>query len=173
MFHFQVTQCYLQDVFSFSIVRRALLLQQGIESKPGPTTIGEAVEWYWETCKSGKRSEEQIKIEALRFFLLTSADQSKDKKLFKKALESLMKANINQINLLQKEARKIQNGKGGNYKIPPEDFCPDVCDEKKRKAMLSKQCREEVKVGRKYLRWIDTNFDLFPPIGKVLKAKKE
>ena len=44
---------------------------------------------------------------------------------------------------------------------------------KKRKAMLSKQCREEVKVGRKYLRWIDTNFDLFPPIGKVLKAKKE
>ena len=44
---------------------------------------------------------------------------------------------------------------------------------KKRKAMLSKQCREEVKVGRKYLRWIDTNFVLFPPIGKVLKAKKE
>ena len=129
MFHFQVTQCYLQDVFSFSIVRRALLLQQGIESNPGPTTIGEAVEWYWETCKSGKRSEEQIKIEALRFFLLTSADQSKDKKLFKKALESLMKANINQINLLQKEARKIQNGKGGNYEIPPEDFCPDIRDE--------------------------------------------
>ena len=82
-----------------------------------------------ETCKSGKRSEEQIKIEALRFFLLTSADQSKDKKLFKKALESLMKANINQINLLQKEARKIQNGKGGNYEIPPEDFCPDIRDE--------------------------------------------
>ena len=66
----------------------------------------------------------------MRFFLLTSADQSKDKKLFKKALESLMKANINQINLLQKEARKIQNGKGGNYEIPPEDFCPDVRDEK-------------------------------------------
>ena len=82
LFHFQVTQCYLQDVFSFSIVRRALLLQQGIESNPGPTTIGEAVGWYWETCKSGKRSEEQIKIEALRFFLLTSADQCKDKNLF-------------------------------------------------------------------------------------------
>ena len=84
-----------------------------------------------------------------------------------------MKANTNQINLLQKEARKMHNGKGGNYRIPPEDFCPDVRDEKKRKAMLSKQCREEVKVGRKYLRWIDTNFVLFPPIGKVLKAKKE
>ena len=60
LFHFQVTQCYLQDVFSFSIVRRALLLQQGIESNPGPTTIGEAVEWYRETCKSGNQSEEQI-----------------------------------------------------------------------------------------------------------------
>ena len=47
--------------------------------------IGEAVEWYRDTCKSGKRSEEQIKTEALRFFLLTSADQSKDKKLFKRA----------------------------------------------------------------------------------------
>ena len=47
----------------------------------GPTTIGEAVEWYTETCKSGKRSEEQIKTEALRFFILTSAEQSKDKKL--------------------------------------------------------------------------------------------
>ena len=44
-----------------------------------------------------------------------------------------MKANINQINLLQKEARKIQNGKGGNYEIPPEDFCPDVRDEKNRR----------------------------------------
>ena len=40
-----------------------------------------------------------------------------------------MKANINQINLLQKEAQKIQNGKGGNYEIPPEDFCPDIRDE--------------------------------------------
>ena len=70
LFHFQVTQCYLQDVFSFSTVRRALLLQQGIESNPGPTTIGEAIEWYRETCKSGNRSEEQIKTEALRFFIL-------------------------------------------------------------------------------------------------------
>ena len=168
-----MTQCYLQDVFSFSIVRRTLLLQQGRESNPGPTTIGEAVEWYRETCKSGKRSEEQIKTEDLRFFILTSAEQSKDKKLFKRALESLMKANTNQFKLLQKEARKMHKGKGGSYEIPPEDFCPDVSDEKKRKVMFSEQCREEVKVGRKYLRWIDTNFDLFPPIGKVLKAKKE
>ena len=168
-----MTQCYLQDVFSFSIVRRALLLKQGIESNPGPTTIGEAVEWYRETCKSGKRSEEQIKTEDLRFFILTSAEQSKDKKLFKRALESLMKANTNQFKLLQKEARKMHNGKGGSYEIPPEDFCPDVSDEKKRKVMFSEQCREEVKVGRKYLRWIDTNFDLFSPIGKALKARKE
>ena len=167
-----MTQCYLQDVFSFSIVRRALLLQQGIESNPGPTTIGEAVEWYTETCQSGKRSEEQIKTEALRFFILTSAEQSKDKKLFKRALESLMKANTNQFKLLQKEARKMHNGKRGNYEIPPEDFCPNVSDGKKRKVVFSEQCREEVKVGRKYLRWIDTNFDLFSPNVKALKAKR-
>ena len=84
-----------------------------------PGVLGEAVEWYRETCKSGKRSEEQIKTEDLRFFILTSAEQSGDKKLFKRALESLMKANTKQINLLQKEARKMHNGKGGNYSIPP------------------------------------------------------
>ena len=59
-----------------------------------------------------------------------------------------------------------------HYEIPPEDFCPDVSDEKKRKVMFSEQCREEVKVGRKYLRWIDTNFDLFSPNVKALKAKR-
>jgi len=62
-------------------------------SRAWRATLGQlklAVEWYRETCKN--RSEEQIKTEALRFFVLTSAEQSKDKKLFKRALESLMKA---------------------------------------------------------------------------------
>ena len=167
-----MTQCYRQDVSSFSIVSRALLLQQGIESNPGPTTIGEAVEWYRETCKSGKRSEEQIKTEDLRFFILTSAEQSKDKKLFKRALESLMKANTNQFKLLQKEARKMHKGKGGSYEIPPEDFCPDVRDEKKRKAMLSKQCREEVKVGGNTYAGLTQILFYFHQLAKYLKPKR-
>ncbi len=74
----------------FSVVKRSLLVREGVEANPGPPSIGETLDWYRETLQNGKLSEAKIKSEALIFFNLSSANQMKDKKLFKKALERLV-----------------------------------------------------------------------------------
>ena len=77
-----------------------------MESNPGPQSIRETLNWYRETLQNGKCSEAKIKSESLTFFDLSSANQMKDKKLFKKSLEGLVKAHTKtQKNILREEMK--------------------------------------------------------------------
>ena len=55
--------------------------------------------------------------------------------------------------------------------LPPADYSTQICDDKKRKAFFVKQCREEMKIGSKYLSWIDNDFDLFIASKKVTTSQ--
>ena len=55
----------------------------------------------------------------------------------------------------------------------PDDFSTQISDEKKRKALFVQQCREEIKIGSKYLSWIDKDFELFIDSKKVTSSKVE
>ena len=86
-----------------------------------------------------------------------------------------MKANTNtQKNILQ-EVLKIHNGKGAFNDLPPDDFSTQISDEKNQKALFVQQCRarEEMKIGSKYLSWIDKDFELFIDSKKVTSSKVE
>ena len=53
----------------------------------------------------------------------------------------------------------------------PDDFSTQISDEKNRKALFVQQCREEMKMGSKYLSWIDKDFELFIDSKKVTSSK--
>ena len=51
----------------FESLERDLLLRVGMESNPGPVTIGETLEWYRNSCQNGKLAESEIKVEISSF----------------------------------------------------------------------------------------------------------
>ena len=156
-----------EEIGFFSVVKRSLLVQEGVEANPGPPTIRETLDWYRETLQNGEVSEAKIKSEALEFFNLSPANQMKDKKIFKKALEGLVSAHTKTQKNLLREVLRMKNGKGAFHDQPPDDYCTQISDDKKRKSLFVQQCREEMKIGAKYLNWIDTDFDLFTASKKV------
>ena len=125
LFVFQVSES-LQEEFqekgSFSILKRTLLVREGVESNPGPPSVGETLEWYRETLQNGKLSEAKIKSESLRFFHLSTESQMKDKKLFKRALEGLVSAHTKSQKNLLREVLKMHNGGGVFHDSPPDDY---------------------------------------------------
>ena len=79
----------------FESLERDLLLRVGMESNPGPVTIGETLEWYRNSCQNGKLAESEIKVESVKFFKLSGDDLNRDKKMFKRAMEKLVKKDAN------------------------------------------------------------------------------
>ena len=58
---------------------------------------------------------------------------------------------------LLREIKKFQHkgqGKAGAafHEIPPTDFFPDISDVNEREMMFFNQCKEELKLSRKYLK---------------------
>ena len=152
--------------FFFGSLKRNLLLREGIESNPGPVTIGETLSWYRNSCQNGKLAESEIKIESVKFFKLSGDDLNRNKKMFKLALEKLVRKDANIQKTLLREIKKLHHkgqGKAGAAlpEIPPTDFFPDISDVNERKMMFFKQCKEELKLSRKYLTWVDKEFKLF------------
>ena len=150
---------HIEQTVPFST--RSQLLREGVESNPGPQSIRETLNWYRETLQNGKCSEAKIKSESLTFFDLSSANQMKDKKLFKKSLEGLVKAHTKTQKNILREVLKMHDGRGAFHDLPPDEFSSQISDEKKRKALFVQQCREEMKFSAKYLSWIDKDFQLF------------
>ena len=74
----------------FESLERDLLLRVGMESNPGPVTIGESLEWYRNSCRNGKLSESEIKV-----FKLSGDDLNRNKNMFKLALEKLVMKDAN------------------------------------------------------------------------------
>ena len=64
----------------FGSLKRNLLLREGIESNPGPVTIGETLEWYRNSCRNGKLAESEIKVESIKFFKISGDDLNRDKR---------------------------------------------------------------------------------------------
>ena len=81
--------------FFFGSLKRNLLLRKGIKSNPGPVTIGETLSWYRNSCQNGKLAESEIKIESVKFFKLSGDDLNRNKKMFKLALEKLVRKDAN------------------------------------------------------------------------------
>ena len=64
----------------FGSLKRNLLLREGIESNPGPVTIGETLEWYRNSCQNGKLAESEIKVESIKFVKLSGDNLNRDKR---------------------------------------------------------------------------------------------
>ena len=64
----------------FGSLKWNLLLREGIESNPGPVTIGETLEWYRNSCRNGKLAESEIKVESIKFFKISGYDLNRDKR---------------------------------------------------------------------------------------------
>ena len=143
----------------------------GVEVNPGPPTIRETLDWYRDSLQNGKLSEAKIKSESLKFFNLSTANQMKDKKMFKKALEALVNDHTKTQRNILREVLRTNNGKGAFHDQPPDDYCRHISDDKKRKSLFVQQCREEMKIGPKYLSWIDSEFVLFTASEKVKPTK--
>ena len=62
-----------------------------------------------------------------------------------------------------KKSHHKGQGKAGAafHEIPPTDFFPDISDVNERTMMFFKQCKEELKLSRKYLTTVDKEFKLF------------
>ena len=100
------------------LVKRKLLLREGVERNPGPASIGLTLEWYKTTLQNGKVSEAKIESEALRFFKLSKSNELKDKNLFKRALEALSNSHTKTEKNLLRETMKSCNGKGSHCESP-------------------------------------------------------
>ena len=63
------------------------------------------------------------------------------------------------------QEQNCRNGKLADseikVEIPPTDFFPDISDVNERKMRFFNQCKEELKLSRKYLTWVDKEFKLF------------
>ena len=79
----------------FGSLKQNLLLREGIESNPGPVTIGETLAWYKNSCPNGKLAESEIKVESVKFFKSTGDDLNRDKKMFERAMEKLVRKDAN------------------------------------------------------------------------------
>ena len=64
----------------FESLERDLLLRVGMESNPGPVTIGETLEWYRNSCRNGKLAESEIKVESIKFVKLSGDNLNRDKR---------------------------------------------------------------------------------------------
>ena len=64
----------------FGSLKQNLLLREGIESNPGPVTIGETLAWYKNSCPNGKLAESEIKVESIKFFKISGDDLNRDKR---------------------------------------------------------------------------------------------
>ena len=93
-------------------LKRNLLLREGIESNPGPVTIGETLSWYRNSCQNGKLAESEIKIESVKFFKLSGDDLNRNKKMFKLALEKLVRKDANIQKTLLREIKGTRERKG-------------------------------------------------------------
>ena len=101
-------------------------------------TNGETIEWYKVYLDNGKISEAKIKNEALNFFDLSAEDQNKDKKVFKRHLEDLVKIQKKFETNLVREILKAKHGHGKNHENPPKEFFQEVDCEKTRRLQFLK-----------------------------------
>ena len=67
----------------------------------------------------------------------------------------------------------MHNGGGVFHDLPPAEYATQIVDNKKRKSLFVQQCREEMKMGAKYLSWMDNDFNLFIDSKKVRPSKIE
>ena len=83
--------------------------------------------WYRNSCQNGKLAESEIKIESVKFFKLSGDDLNRNKKMFKLALEKLVRKDANIQKTLSREIKNLHHkgqGKAGAafHEIPPTDF---------------------------------------------------
>ena len=73
------------------------------------------------------------------------------------------------------QEQNCRNGKLADseikVEIPPTDFFPDISDVNERKMRFFNQCKEELKLSRKYLTWVDKEFKLFSSHKTVSRTK--
>ena len=95
----------------FGSLKQNLLLREGIESNPSPVTIGETLAWYKNSCPNGKLAESEIKVESVKFFKLSGDDLNRNKKMFKLALEKLVRKDANiQKNFVERNKEASPQG---------------------------------------------------------------
>ena len=66
-----------------------LLFNDNLISANMPRSNGETLAWYEDCLLNGKVSEEKIKQESIKFFLLTTKESAKSKQIFKKDIVML------------------------------------------------------------------------------------
>ena len=146
------------EMASFGVINMILLTRSGIETNPGPAnpSIGDTLAWLDDLHKDGKVTEEKLKSEAQIFF---SHEIVEDKKGVKKKFSDLVLRRKKQILTMQRELQIQLSGKGKHGEIAPDDFFPDIDDQKERNSMFTKMCRADAKDSEEYKKWLEERFD--------------
>ena len=149
----------------------------GIETNPDPSTfptIGDTLKWLEKLQKEGKLSEEKLKNQAEIFF---NGEIKEDKKVVKKKLLGLLQKRNNQLLQSQRKLQKEIGGLGKYGEKAPVDFGLAITDEKKRNLEFIKMCREDVKNGDEYMKWLTEEYtEMMDPkveISKKIQAERE
>ena len=165
------------EVASFGIINMMLLTMSGIETNPDPSTfptIGDTLKWLEKLQKEGKLSEEKLKNQAEIFF---NGEIKEDKKVSKRKLLGLLQKRNNQLLQSQRKLQKEIGGLGKHGEKSPVDFGLAITDEKKRNLEFIKMCREDVKNGDEYMKWLNEEYsEMMDPkveISKKIQAERE
>ena len=154
-----------------------LLTSSGIETNPGPstfTTNGDTLKWLENLQNGGKLSEERLKNQAEIFF---NGEIKEDKKVSKRKLLGLLQKRNNQLLQSQRKLQKEIGGLGKYGEKAPVDFRLAITDEKKRNLEFIKMCREDVKNGDEYMKWLNEEYtemiDQKVEFSKKIQAERE
>ena len=109
------------------------------------------IEWYDDLMKVGNVSEDKLKEEAINFF--REDIKQINKQTIAKKLKDLKNEHNNEKRRIQRIIQKTKKGSGNGFSDPPQDFCPDILDKKKRRVAFAAKCREEIKAHDLYKHW--------------------
>ena len=130
---------------------------------------GEALEWYRDVVKNGNVSQETLKDEVMKYF---GQDlEYLDKKTIAKKMRKLKDDHYNIKNSILRQIQKLKNGKGNGFANPPDNFSPEIMDEKERKSAFVKSCRIEIDDHEMYQNWKNEPFSL--NLGENQISKKD
>ena len=106
-----------------------------------------------DVTKDNYLSEEMLKSEAVEF--IGEEIKQMNKQTIARMLTELKKEHENARKRIQRSIQKAINGKGKGWCEPPEEFCCDILDTKRRKDKFATICIADINEHEIYFLWIN------------------
>ena len=133
-------------------------------------TKGETMQQYKNVAINGNMTQDELKIEAVKYF--GQEIKLLNKATIAKKLKELKKECDNEKKNIQRVIHKMKNGKGNGFSEPPEDFSPEIVDGKKRREAFAASCRQDIEYHEMYHEWKTCYFSLKNDLAKTELEKE-